>query len=122
LLKNENNMESKNESITYLKNIAIPPKKLRFYLKAIKKMSPKKAMESLFYGQQRATKVLYQALKSAINNAKQTLKVDEDLLKFKLFTIEEGLKLKRYLPGSRGTAKPIMKRKSHIKIVLTIKK
>jgi len=110
------------ESKTYLKNINISPKKLRFYLKSVKKMSPLMAMEHLFYGQQRATKVLYQAIKSAISNAKITLKVSENLLKFKLFTIEEGLKLKRYRPGSRGTPKPIVKRRSHIKIILVAKK
>ncbi len=108
-----------NESKTYLKNLAISPKKLRFYLKSIKKTSPKEALEGLFYGKQKATKILFNALKSAINNAKQTLKVDENLLKFKAFTIEEGLKLKRYRPGSRGTPKPILRRRSHIKIILT---
>lgn len=107
------------DSRTYLKNITIPPKKLRFYLKSVKNMSPVSAMEHLLYGHQRATDILYQAVKSAINNAKNTLKVTEDLLKFKAFTIEEGLKLKRYRPGSRGTPKPIMRRKSHIKIILT---
>lgn len=106
------------ESKTYIKNINISPKKLRFYLKSIKKMTPISAMNYLFYGQQRAIKILYQAVKSAINNAKNSLKVTEDLLKFKLFIVEEGLKLKRYRPGGRGRPKPIMKRKSHIKIVL----
>lgn len=109
------------ESKTYLKNIDISPKKLRFYLGSVKKMSPVSAMEHLFYGQQRATKVLYQAVKSAVSNAKIALKVNEDLLKFKVFTVEEGLKLKRYRPGGRGTPKPIMKRKSHIKIILVAK-
>jgi len=106
------------ESITYLKNIAIPSKKLRFYLSAVKKMSPVTALDHLFYGRQKATKVLYQAIKSAVSNAKQSLKVNDDLLKFRLFTIEEGQKLKRYRPGGRGTPKPIIKRKSHIKIIL----
>ncbi|MCL4363679.1 hypothetical protein M1328_00380 [Patescibacteria group bacterium] len=106
------------QSQTYLKNIAIPPKKLRFYLGAVKKMNPNAALDFLFYGKQKATQVLYQAVKSAVNNAKQTLKTEPDLLKFKIFTIEEGQKLKRYRPGGRGTPKPVMKRKSHIKIVL----
>lgn len=106
------------ESKTYIKNINISPKKLRFYLKSVKKMTPVSAMDYLFYGQQRATKILYQAIKSAISNAKNSLKVNEDLLKFKLFTVEEGLRLKRYRPGGRGTPKPIMKRKSHIRIIL----
>ncbi|MCS6956339.1 MAG: uL22 family ribosomal protein [Patescibacteria group bacterium] len=108
-----------NESTTYLKNLIISPKKLRFYLKAIKKLSPKEALDYLFYGKQKATKILYQAIKSAIANAKQTLKIDENLLKFKVLAVDEGIKLKRYRPGSRGTVKPILKRRSHIKIVLT---
>ncbi|GIW64100.1 MAG: hypothetical protein KatS3mg092_0033 [Patescibacteria group bacterium] len=106
------------ESKTYIKNVIISPKKLRFYLKDIKKLTPVEALERLFYGQQKATKILYQAIKSAINNAKQTLKIDENLLKFKVLTVEEGLRLKRYRAGSRGTAKPILKRRSHIKIIL----
>ena len=106
------------ESLTYLKNIDITPKKLRYYLLAVKKMTPTSTLDFLFYGRQRATQVLYQAVKSAISNAKQSLKVSEDLLKFKLFTIEEGQKLKRYRPGGRGTPKPVVKKKSHIKIVL----
>lgn len=106
------------ESITYLKNISISPKKLRFYLKEIKKMSPVEALEHLFYGRQKATKILYQALKSAISNAKLALKTTEDLLKFKVLTVEEGIKLKRYKAGGRGTARPILKRRSHIKIIL----
>lgn len=109
------------QSITYLKNINITPKKLRFYLKDLKKMDPSVALENLYYGRQKSAYVLYQAIKSAINNAKQMLNVNEDMLKFKLFTIEEGQKLKRYRPGGRGTPKPIIKRKSHIKIIIIAK-
>ncbi|KKQ02143.1 MAG: 50S ribosomal protein L22 [Candidatus Roizmanbacteria bacterium GW2011_GWA2_36_23] len=106
------------ESRTYLKNLRISPKKLRFYLPAIKKLIPQQAIEHLFYVNQKAGRILYNALKSAINNAQNTLKVQPDLLKFKLLTIEEGQKIKKYQPGGRGTVKPIMKRYSHIKIII----
>ena len=109
------------ESITYLKNLKISPKKLRFYLDAVKGLSPIKAIEQLYYGRQHATKVLYEAVKSAVANAKQTLKTTDDLLNFKLFTVEEGNKLKRARPGSRGSPKPIKRRMSHIKIIITAK-
>jgi large subunit ribosomal protein L22 len=85
-------------------------------------MTPVTALDYLYYGKQKATQVLYQAVKSAISNAKQTLKVEDNLLKFKVFTIEQGQKLKRFRPGGRGTPKPILKKKSHIKIILTISK
>ncbi len=110
------------ESTTYLKNIRVSPKKLRFFLTAVKSKSPALVLDYLFYARQKPAKILYQAVKSAITNAKNTLKVSEDLLEWKLFTVEEGQKLKRYRPGGRGTVKPLRIRFSHIKIKLGVKK
>lgn len=109
------------ESITYLKNVKSTPKKLRLYLNEIKKLSPQDALDYLMYSTNKQSKLYYKALHSAIANATNTLKVSPDMLQFKLFTIEEGQKLKRYQAGSRGSAKPILKRLSHIKIILTEK-
>jgi large subunit ribosomal protein L22 len=106
------------ESKTYIKNIKISPKKLRFLLPAIKKQTPAKALNYLMYTPKKGARLFYAAIKSAINNAKNTLKTNEDLLKFKLLTVEEGQKLKRFKPGGRGTAKIILRRFSHIKIIL----
>jgi len=107
------------ESRAYIKNLKISPKKLRFLLPTIKKMTPAESLAYLFYTTKKGAKFFYQAIKSAINNAKQTMKVNEDVLKFKLLTVEEGRKLKRYQPGGKGVAKPIRKKYSHIKIILT---
>ena len=111
-----------NQSLTYLKNLKISPKKLRFYLASVKKMSPSDSLKRLFYGKQKANAILYKSIKSAIDNAVLTLKTTPDLLEFKLLTIEEGYKLKRYKPGSRGNMKPIRRRMSHIKIILEARK
>lgn len=106
------------ESLTYLKNIRITPKKLRFILSDIKKQKPAVALQKLMYSSSRPGRIMYQGLKSAITNAKNTLNIEDSLLQFKTLTIEEGQKIKRYQSGSRGTVKPILKRFSHIKIVL----
>ena len=106
------------ESLTYLKNIKIPPKKLRFLLEDIKKNKPSIAMQRLMYSSTRPGQILYQSIKSAIANAKHTLNIEDSLLQFKTLTIEEGQKIKRGQSGSRGTVKPINKRYSHIKIIL----
>ncbi len=106
------------ESKTYLKNLKMSPKKLRFFLPELKKKKPAMALDYLFYAPQKAAKILYFALKSALTNAKNTLKVSEDLLEWKVLTVEEGQKLKRYKPGGRGTAKPFKIRFSHVKIIL----
>ncbi|MCX7880905.1 MAG: 50S ribosomal protein L22 [Patescibacteria group bacterium] len=106
------------EAKAYIKNVKISPKKLRFLLPEVKKLKPLEALDYLFYTPKKGARILYQALKSAIDNAKKTLKIKEDLLKFKVLTVEEGQKLKRYQPGGRGTVKPIVKRMSHIKVIL----
>ena len=106
------------ESITYLKNIRVSAKKMRFILIAVKKKGPAEAMKYLFYSRTNAGRVLYKALKSAITNAIVTLKTTDDLLQFRLLAVEEGSKIKRSRPGGRGTAKPIERKISHIKIIL----
>ncbi len=107
------------EARAYIKNLKISPKKLRFLLPAIKKLTPTKSLEYLFYTPKKGAQFFYKVIKSAIDNAKQTMKVNEDLLKFKLLTVEEGRKLKRYQPGGKGVAKPIRKQYAHIKVILT---
>jgi len=109
------------EATAYFKNLHISAKKLRFILPEIKKMSPSESLIRLFYSPKKGARVFYKAIKSAIDNAKYTLKVSDDLLEFKLFTVEQGNALKRFRPGGRGTAKPYKKKYSHIKIVLTVK-
>ncbi|MBI4009037.1 50S ribosomal protein L22 [Candidatus Roizmanbacteria bacterium] len=106
------------ESKTYLKNIKISAKKLRFLLSEIKKLKPIEALDYLLYTPNKSARVFYKSIKSAISNAKNVLKVNEDLLKFKFITVEEGRKLKRFRHGGRGTMKPIIKRFSHIKVIL----
>ncbi len=110
------------ESQTYIKNIKVSPRKLRYLLAGIKKHTPADSLPFLYYMNKKAAKSFYHAIKSAITNATIALKVKEDLLQFKVLTVEEGQKLKRYKPGGRGTAKPFRHRYSHIRIVLTAKK
>lgn len=106
------------ESKTVIKNLRISPKKLRFLLGEIKKLKPHQALDYLYYTPKKGAKILYQVIKSAINNAKNYLKVEENLLKFKFLAVDEGIKLKRYHPGGRGTIKPYKRRFSHVKVVL----
>lgn len=110
------------ESHTYIKNVKVTPKKLRMIASVVKKSSPKQAVEQLYYTPKKAAKILYKAIQSSITNAKQKLKTADDSLEFQSLIIEEGQKLKRFRPGSRGSAKPFVRRYSHIKIVLKAKK
>ena len=109
------------ESITYSKNLKISPKKLRFLLPEIKKLKPAETLDYLMYTPKRSAEIFYNVLKSALSNAKNVLKVDEKILRFKHLSVEDGNRLKRFKAGGRGTAKPILRRFSHIKIILEAK-
>ena len=103
---------------TYIKNVRISPKKLRFLIDDVKKKRPDESLRYLLYTNKKGAIFLYDAIKSAINSAKNSLKTTEDMLKFKALIIEEGQKLKRYRPGGKGGIKPFRKRFAHIKVTL----
>ena len=105
------------ESKSYVKNVKVTSKKLRFLLDDVRKMDPYKALEHLYYTPKKSAKILYKAIKSAIDNAKAKSK-DNTQLKFKTLLVEEGRKLKRFRAGGRGTHKQIIRRYSHIKVIL----
>lgn len=106
------------EARAYIKNVAISPKKIRFLLAEVKRMAPVQALHHLRYTNKAPAKFLYKAIQSALTNAKNTLSTGEDMLQFKVLTVEEGRKLKRFRPGGRGMAKPYVHKYSHIKVVL----
>jgi large subunit ribosomal protein L22 len=101
------------------KNLPISPKKIRFLLPPLRKISPVGALDYLFYMPKKGAKILRKAIKSAIDAVKSSLKIEENKLKFKTLAVDEGRKLKRFRPGGRGTVKPIVRRFSHLTIVLT---
>ncbi len=106
----------------YIKNVNVTPKKLRFLLPEVKKMKPQEALDKLLYVEKKPARLLYKAIQSAIQNAKNVLKADVGNLVFKTLAIEEGQKLKRYNAGGRGNVKPFVRRYAHIKVVLGVEK
>jgi large subunit ribosomal protein L22 len=109
------------DSTTYIKNVKITPKKLRFLTPAVASMSPHTAMDYLQYTPMKGARVLQKAIKSAVTAAALSLKTEPQTLAFKHLIVEEGSTLKRHRAGSRGAAKPFSKKLAHIKIILTTK-
>lgn len=109
------------ESLTYFKNLKVTPRKFRTVAREVRKLTPVAAVSELEKKNKKAARALIKVINSAITNAKHTLKVNEDMLKFRLFTVEEGNRLKRFRPGSRGMAKAFYRRFAHVKIILTAK-
>ena len=103
------------------KYIRTSPRKVRLVVEMIKGLSPQRALDYLKFVNKRAAKPLSKLIQSAIANAKNNFGLKPEDLKFKEIQVGEGPTLKRWRAISRGRAHPIMKRASHIKVILESK-
>ena len=106
--------------ISTQKFIRMSPRKLRLVADVVRDLKPNRAIETLPHIGKRASGPLAKVIKTAIANAKQKGFSESDLT-FKEIQINEGPTLKRGRPVSRGRWHPIMKRMSHIRVVLATK-
>jgi large subunit ribosomal protein L22 len=103
-----------------LRNIRVAPQKVRLVVDQIRGHKVERAREILRYSSKRAAYYLDRILLSALGNAdvKSEGKVSaEDLIVAECYA-DEGPRLKRFLAGPMGRARPILRRMSHITVVL----
>lgn len=101
-----------------IKYLRVSPKKLREVVDLVRGLSPTAALDQLKFLPKRAAQPLVEALKSAVANATNNLKLKIENLKIKTIEVGEGPRLKRWRVVSRGTAHQYKRRTSHIKIIL----
>jgi large subunit ribosomal protein L22 len=77
------------------------------------------ALDVLAFTPRKAAVLVSKTLKSAVANAENNNNLRADRLVVKEATVGEGPTFKRFQPKARGSAGPIRKRTSHIRIILT---
>ena len=77
------------------------------------------ALQQLGFIPKKAAPLIAKTLKSAIANAEHNNNIRPELLVIKEAVIGEAPTIKRVRPKARGSAGPVRKRNSHIRIVLT---
>lgn len=110
------------EIIAKSKYIRISPRKMRLVVDAIRGLSVNEAMLMLENLPQRSTEPILAVFKQAIGNAKNNFNLVEEDLKIKEIQIGKGPTIKRWRAVSRGRARTIFKRTSHIILVLKSEK
>jgi len=81
-------------------------------------MRPQEAIKMLDFIPKGASTILKKVIASAIANARNNFNLSEDTLIFKEISVAKGIVFKRYRAVSRGRVHPILKRTSHIKVIL----
>lgn len=77
------------------------------------------ALDILAFTPRKAAAMIAKTLKSAIANAENNNNLRADTLVVQEATVGEGPTLKRFQPKARGSAGPIRKRTSNIRIIVT---
>lgn len=94
------------------------PRKVRLVSDLVKGKSVKDALELLSFTTKVASKPLSKLLKSAFENAKAVSGGNAEDYVVKEFRVDAGTVLKRSMPRARGSAFQILKRTSHISLIL----
>jgi large subunit ribosomal protein L22 len=99
------------------------PYKMRLVIDQIRGKDVNEALALLTFSKKHAAVQISKTLKSAVANAEQAARatnaaLDVDALYIKHAVINEGPKLKRFMPAAQGRATPIHKRTSHVEIVV----
>jgi len=106
------------EVIAYSKYIRISPRKLRLVADAVRYLPLTEALLALENIDKKGAKPLLDTFKQAIGNAVNNFHLVSENLKIKEIQIGAGPSQKRWRAVSRGRAHKIIKRTSHIKVVL----
>ncbi|MBK4348390.1 50S ribosomal protein L22 [Lacisediminihabitans changchengi] len=111
------------ESIARVKHIRVTPTKARRVVNMIRGKQAQEALAILKFAPQGASTPVYKLVESAIANARvkadaSNSYLDEQDLFVSSAYVDEGATLKRFQPRAQGRAFQILKRTSHITIVL----
>lgn len=102
----------------HLKNVHMSPRKMRLVRPIVRGLSVQAAAQQLQYMPGKASGIVLKVLQSAIANARHNFDADELSLVVGDVVINEGIVMKRFRPVSKGMAHPILKRMSHVTVIL----
>jgi large subunit ribosomal protein L22 len=101
-----------------LNNIRLAPRKVRALVSLVKRKDALVALDQLEHMVRRPSPALSKLIRSAISSAENSYHMVPSNLYIKDFYVNEGVKLKRYMPRAQGRATEIQKKTSRIILVL----
>ena len=102
-----------------LNHLRLAPRKLRLLADLVRGKKISQDKNQLRFLRKAGARPLAKLLDSAVANAKNNFQLDENNLFLAQIFVDEGPKLKRWRPMSRGRAYHIQKKTSHITMILS---
>jgi len=102
------------------KYVRVTPRKINQVCHLVRGRHVDEAIQILQFTHKLGARVVEKVLKSAVSNAVNIEgKIDVDALKIKEIRVGPGPTMKRFLPRAQGRATPILKRTSHVTVIVT---
>ena len=102
-----------------LKYQRISAQKARLVANVVRGLKVDKAIEFLNFNNKKAYRMILKVLESAVANAENNNSHDVDDLLVKNILVDEGPTQKRHMPRARGRVNEILKRSSHITVIVS---
>lgn len=100
------------------KYVRVSPRKARIVVDKIRGKEVVDALDILRFNERAISEAVSKVVASAASNAENQYGVRQENLVIKEAYVDEGPTLKRFRPRAKGSASPIMKRTSHITVVV----
>jgi large subunit ribosomal protein L22 len=116
--KNRGRKVGENQAQAIAKFIRVPPRKARLVINEVRGRYAQDALAFLRFIPNRAAGYIAKVLASAVANAANNHELDPNRLKLIECRVDEGPRMKRVQPRAQGRAYRILKRMSHITIIV----
>lgn len=101
-----------------LKYARIGTQKARLVADLVRGKDVNEALQTLAFTEKKGAVLIKKLIESGVANAEQKKVIDVDNLYVKTITVDQGPMLKRFTPRAKGSASGILKKMSHINIIL----
>ncbi len=100
------------------KNLGVSAQKMRLVVNMVRGKKVSDALAILRFTPTPSARLVAKVVKSAAANAEHNFQLNPDGLRIVEIFADEGSTLKRFRPRSRGQVSPILKRHSHVTVVV----
>ena len=116
--RRENLLGDRPGSFAVARHVRMSPTKVRRVVDLVRGMDVKDALVTLKFAPQAASEPVYKVVASAAANAETAEALRSDDLYISKAFVDEGVTLRRIRPRAKGSASRILKRGSHITVVV----
>ena len=106
------------EAKAIARTVRVTPRKARLVVDLIRGKNIGEAYAILANTNKASSPIVAKVIKSAVANATNNYNMNEENLFVKTAYVDDGIRMKRYMPRAKGSASGLVKRTCHITIVV----